>query len=166
MAEEKEQAPDAKAEPQGKSSKGLVVVVLLAAVVLGGGAAAGGAVFAMRFASGAAPPEPAPSAEEAPHTAVDVGTIVVDVRDVEGRAHHIKVALSVEVPHEVGKEELAGVLPRGRQAAIAYLRSLTYDDATSPKSFARIQGELARRIVEAVGEKRIHAVLVTDFVSQ
>lgn len=170
MADEEEKPAEAKEGSGGSSNKGLVVVVLVAAVVLGGGAAAAGAVVAMRM--GAPPPAaPAEQKEHKPHAVVELSPIVVDIRSVDGTTHHLKVALSAEVPGEGGegegaKEEMAMVMPRGREAAIAYLRSLTYEDVTSPGSFEKIKGELSKRIIEALGEKHVVGVLVTDFVTQ
>ncbi len=168
MSDEEETSADAKEAPSGKSSKGLVVVVLLAAVVLGGGAAAAGAVVAMKVATPAtAATAPAPSAtEEKILGTVDFASIVVDIHGQDGAAHHLRVSLSAEIPAETPKEEAQALTPRGRQAAIAYLRSLTYEEATAPGSFDKIRTELNKRMVEAVGEKRIGAVILTDFVLQ
>ena len=44
--------------------------------------------------------------------------------------------------------------------------SLSYEEATSTGSFEKIKAELSKRIIEAVGEKRIGAVILTDFVVQ
>lgn len=165
MAEEEEKAADAKDAPSGKSSKGLVVVVLLAAVVLGGGAAAAGAVVAMKVAVPAAAPAPAAS-EEKLLGSVDFASIVVDIHGQDGQGHHLRVSLAAEVPPEMPKEDLQNLTPRGREAAIGYLRSLTFEDATAAGSFEKIKAELNKRIIEAVGEKRIVAVILTDFVVQ
>jgi flagellar basal body-associated protein FliL len=165
MAEEEEKSAETKEAPSGKSSKGLVVVVLVAAVVLGGGAAAAGAVVAMKVATPVAAAAPAASEEKVLGT-VDFSTIVVDIHGGDGASHHLRVSLAAEVPPEVVKEEVQNLQPRGREAAIGYLRSLTYEEATGPGSFEKIKGELAKRIVEAVGEKRIGAVILTDFVVQ
>jgi flagellar basal body-associated protein FliL len=169
VADEEGKQAEAEKAPGGSSNKGLVVVVLIAAVVLGGGAAAAGAVVAMRM--GAPPPAaPAESAEGKPHGIVELSPIVVDIRAADGTTHHLKVALSAETPGEAGaenaKEEMANIMPRGREAAIAYLRSLTYEEVTSPHSFEKIKEELSKRIVETLGEKHVVGVLVTDFVTQ
>lgn len=171
MADEEEKPAEAKEGSGGSSNKGLVVVVLIAAVVLGGGAAAAGAVVAMRMGA------PAPAAHEEekehkPHAIVELSPIVVDIRSAaDGSTHHLKVALSAEMAGEGGegegaKEEMAMVMPRGREAAISYLRSLTYEEVTSPGSFEKIKAELGKRIIEALGEKQVVGVLVTDFVTQ
>jgi flagellar basal body-associated protein FliL len=165
MAEEEEKASDAKDAPSGKSSKGLVVVVLLAAVVLGGGAAAAGAVVAMKVAVPAAAPAPAASEEKVLGT-VDFASIVVDIHGQDGQSHHLRVSLAAEIPAEIVKDEVQNLTPRGREVAIGYLRSLTYEDATQAGSFEKIKMELSKRIIEAVGEKRIGAVIITDFVVQ
>jgi len=167
MAEEEEKTAEAKEAPSGKSSKGLVVVVLLAAVVLGGGAAAAGAVVAMKVGTPqSAAPAPTASAEEKVLGTVDFASIVVDIHGQDNQSHHLRVSLAAEVPEKVVKEEVQNLTPRGREAAIGYLRSLTYEEATAAGSFEKIKAELGKRIVEAVGEKHIGAVIVTDFVVQ
>jgi flagellar basal body-associated protein FliL len=170
VADEEEKPAEAKEGSGGSSNKGLVVVVLIAAVVLGGGAAAAGAVVAIRM--GTPPPAaPAESAEGKPHGIVELSPIVVDIRAADGTQHHLKVALSAELAGEAGegekaKEEMASILPRGREAAITYLRSLSYEDVTAQHSFEKIKEELSKRLVEALGEKHVVGVLVTDFVAQ
>jgi len=167
VADEEENAAEAKEAPAGKSGKGLVVVVLIAAVVLGGGAAAAGAVVAMRVATpAAAAPAPSGSAEDKVFGTVDFASLVVDIRSAEGTGHHLRVTISAEVPPEAAKEEMSNLTPRGREAAIGYLRSISFEEATAPGSFEKIKAELSKRIIEAVGEKRIAAVVLTDFVVQ
>jgi flagellar basal body-associated protein FliL len=167
VSEAEEKPPEAAEAKSGKSGKGLVVVVLVAAVVLGGGAAAAGAVVAMRVGGGPAPAAaPAASAEEKVGGTVDFSAIVVDIHGADGTGHHLRVSLTGETAVGVTKEETASLMPRGREAAIGYLRSLTYEEATAPHSFEKVKAELSKRIVEACGEKKIVSVLVTDFVTQ
>jgi flagellar basal body-associated protein FliL len=168
MAEAEEKPPEATEAKSGKSGKGLVVVVLVAAVVLGGGAAAAGAVVAMRVGGGSAPAAAAPaaSAEEKVGGTIDFSAIVVDIHAADGTGHHLRVSLTGEVAVGVPKEEMSSLMPRGREAAIGYLRSLTYEEATAPHSFETVKAEISKRIVEACGEKKIVSVLVTDFVTQ
>ena len=78
----------------------------------------------------------------------------------------VVVVLAAEVPPEAPKEDVENLMPRGREAAIGFLRALTYEEATSPGSFEKIKTELAKKIVEAVGEKRVAAIILTDFVVQ
>jgi len=166
MSDEEEKSSEAKEAPSGKSSKGLVVVVLAAAVVLGGGAAAAGAVVAMRVGTPQAAPAPSGSAEEKVMGVVDFASIVVDIHSADGTSHHLRVSLAAEVPPEAPKEDVENLMPRGREAAIGFLRALTYEEATSPGSFEKIKTELAKRIMEAIGEKRVAAIILTDFVVQ
>lgn len=173
MADEEDKPVEAKDAPSGSSNKGLVVVVLLAAVVLGGGAAAAGAVVAMRVgasqgAAGASSAQPAPvaSVEEKVLATVELASIVVDLRGTDGSSHHLRVSLAAELPNGATKDDVQSLAPRGREAAIGYLRSLTYEEATSAHSFENVKEELSKRIIQAIGEKRVAAILVTDFVAQ
>lgn len=169
MAEDEDKAPEAKDASAGKSNKGLVVVVLIAAVVLGGGAAAAGAIVAMRMAPSAnAAPAPAASEDKVLGT-VDFASLVVDLRSADGASHHLRVSLSAEVPSggaKEAKDELESLMPRGREAAIGYLRALSYEDATDPHGFEKVRGELAKKIIEAIGEKHVAGILITDYVAQ
>jgi flagellar basal body-associated protein FliL len=164
MAEEEDKPAEAKEASSGSSSKGLVVVVLIAAVVLGGGAAAAGAMVAMRMGGQQAAPAPSASAEGL--QSLEFASIVVDVHSADGVSHHLRVSLAAEVPLTVSKEEVQSMMPRSREAAIGYLRSLTYEQATAPHSFEKVKEELSKRIVESIGEKRVAEILVTDFVAQ
>lgn len=169
MAEQEEKAPDAEKPASGKAGKGLVVVVLLVAVVLGGGAAAAGAIVAMRFAAppgDAAHPPPSSSADDKVPLTVEFAPLVVDIRTADGVMHHLKVALSAEVPPEVTVDEVKSAMPRGRQAAISYLRGIDFDEAVKPEAFQAFQADLSKHVIAAMGPKRVSAILVTDFISQ
>jgi flagellar basal body-associated protein FliL len=149
-----------------KSKKG-VIIMLVAAGLLVAGAAAAGAILAPQLAGGAPPPDAsAEPAEPEIITTIRFNPLVVDVRDVEGQIHHLKVNLSGELPPEAVKDEVESFLPRGREQAIAYLRTLRFEEVTAPEKFEPIKKELKERIIKAVGEKRLTRVLVVDFVAQ
>ena len=95
--------------------------------------------------------------------------IVVDVHDNEGVIHHLKVGLTVESGMENAKEAeeaLKHFQPRGREAAIAFLRSREWDEITSSKMFETLKKDLSEKVIESMGEERVSRVLVTDFVAQ
>lgn len=95
--------------------------------------------------------------------------IVVDVHDNEGAIHHLKVGLTVESALENAKEAeeaLKQFQPRGREAAIAFLRSREWDEITSAKMFEPLKKELSEKVIESMGEERVSRVVITDFVAQ
>jgi flagellar basal body-associated protein FliL len=123
----------------------------------------------MRFAAApgeASQPAPSSSADDKVPLTVEFAPLVVDLRSADGVMHHLKVALSAEVPPEVTTDEVTSAMPRGRQAAIMYLRAVDYDEATKPEAFQAFQAELSKHIIAAMGPKRVSAILVTDFISQ
>jgi flagellar basal body-associated protein FliL len=96
----------------------------------------------------------------------DIPAIVVDLRDSDGRIRHLKVGLTAELGENVTVEEFKLVVPRGREAALTYLRSLSFEDVADSQHFATIKDELSKRVTEAVGEDRVHRMMLTDFVLQ
>jgi hypothetical protein len=74
--------------------------------------------------------------------------------------------LSVELADEVTVEQFELFAPRGRAAAIGYLRSLGFKDATDPAKYDEIQKVLSERVIEAVGKDKLVRVLLVDFVAQ
>lgn len=121
--------------------------------------------------------EPDPSAASAEAEAAEVEAdkptnpmafepVIIDVRDKQSQAHHMKIGLTIELAEGVKKEEFIRVMPRGREAAIFYLRSKYYEDLTEPTQFEIITKDLNTRIVKAMGEKLAKRVVITDFVAQ
>jgi flagellar basal body-associated protein FliL len=96
----------------------------------------------------------------------DIAPVVVDLRDAEGRIRHLKVGMTAELAEQVSAEDFKLVVPRGREAALTYLRSLTFEDVADPQHFIAIKDELSKRVTEAVGEDRVHRMMLTDFVLQ
>ena len=78
----------------------------------------------------------------------------------------MKVGITVELPEKFTKEEFEKFSPRGREAAIAYLRSKDFDDLTDPKSFELVHKELSVAVIKAMGKKHVYRVVITDYVAQ
>lgn len=167
MAEEDEKKQE---ESAPKSKKGLILALVGGIVVLVGGAV-GGAVLAPRLAGAptdaqaaqTGAPEPGP-----PKMIVSASfdPIIVDVRGKRGEVHHIKVGIAVELKDEVTVDDFKLVSPRGRAAAIGYLRTLSFKEATDPVLYEEIQKQLAERVTAAVGNDKLERVLLVDFVAQ
>jgi flagellar basal body-associated protein FliL len=170
--------------PPKKSKLGLILGIAGGVLVLVAGAAAG-LILGPSMFGGPAPAaaEPAP-AGHAPAPAGDHGAakgtpaapekivaaafepLIVDVMDGEGVAHHLKVGLSAELADGVTIDEFKLLMPRGREAAISYLRSLSFEDVTSSKKYGKLKKELSKNVSKAVGESKLHRLLIVDFVAQ
>ncbi|MDQ2643080.1 MAG: flagellar basal body-associated FliL family protein [Myxococcota bacterium] len=174
MSEEKAAAP--------KKGGSKVIVIALTAILVAGAAVAG-TMFGPKMLGA----KPAQAQEDGSHgkskgkkhqeeaedvepTAIyNFQAIVVDLHDNEGAIHHLKVGLTVESALENAKEAeeaLKQFQPRGREAAIAFLRSREWDEITSSKMFEPLKKELSEKVIGAMGEERVSRVVITDFVAQ
>lgn len=104
--------------------------------------------------------------ETEPSNPQPFAAIVVDVRNKKGDMHHMRIGITAELGEKVTKEEFERFQPRGREAAISYLRSKTFDELTEPAEFENITKQLNERVIHAIGEKRCSRVVVTDYVAQ
>ncbi len=167
------------------------VLLILVTVVLVGGAAVAGATLGPKLLH---PPAPAAAAEgegeeheaaageeaaeaEAesepatpkggpPAITTSFSSIVVDIRNGQGDLHHLKIGLSFELADKFTEDDFERWTPRGREAALTYLRTLDYESAPDPMRFEGIRKELCDRVKIALGKKNVRRVLVTDFVAQ
>lgn len=175
---------DAKAEPK-KSKLGLILGIVGGVVVLVAGGATGLLLGPRMMGSPPAEAAQGGAGHAAPHAAAGAGEkskggdgrpekvvsfrfdpIVVDVLSKFGESHHLKVGLAAELAEGVVEDELKLVQPRGREAAITYLRGLSYEEITNPKKYGKIKKDLVKKVTVAVGEQRVSRVLVIDFVAQ
>jgi flagellar basal body-associated protein FliL len=181
MSEEGVEKP---AEAPKKSKTGLVIGIAIAVVTLVGGSVAG-AVLGPRLLGGS---ESAAESGKGEHksdgksdgksegkakagekekiVSVEIPAIVVDLRDSEGRIRHLKVGVAAELADGVTAEEFKLVTPRGREATLSYLRSLSFEDVSDPTRYQSIKEEISKRMGEAIGTDRVHRVLLVDFVLQ
>jgi len=158
--------------PKKSGKGGGKLFLILGAVIATGGSAAAGAVLGPSLAAKGHAPAGAASAASAEHAADEGGTvaaldpIIVDIREANGDMHHLKVGLAVELAKGVTDEEFKRQTPRIRDTAISYLRSLKFDEISSPTKFDPIRSELGERIAHASGKAKVQRVLFTDFVAQ
>jgi flagellar basal body-associated protein FliL len=163
-SEDAESVPEPKAPK--KSRLGLVLATVVVVVLVTGAAVAGTLFGPALFGHNRKAEPEAPAKEKPIGETVELSPILVDARAKDGELHHLKVVLAIEVAEGTPKDEFMRYSPRGREAAVAYLRSQGFDDLASPDHYAQIRSELAKQFTEAVGEKRVARVLVTDFVAQ
>jgi flagellar basal body-associated protein FliL len=156
-----------KAAPAKKGGSKVIVIALTSVLVVG--AAVAGTVLGPRFLGQAAAAHAAEPEKESAGPAgevVNFQAIVVDIHDKEGVIHHLKVGVAVELAPQKTEADLKNYMPRGREAAIAYLRARDWDDVTSAKLFEGIKKDLSERVIQSIGKERVSRVLVTDFVAQ
>jgi len=170
---EAEDSEESVAEPKApkKSRLGLVLAIV-AVTVLVTGAAVAGTLFGPALFGHAKKGEQAVEKKEKAHDtekvgeSVELSPIMVDARADDGNLHHLKVVLAVEVAEGTPKDELMRYLPRGREAAVGFLRSQSFDHLVDPLRYAEVRAELSKTFIEAIGHERVARVLVTDFVAQ
>jgi flagellar basal body-associated protein FliL len=107
-----------------------------------------------------------PQEEDKPPNPMAFQPLIVDVRDQKSQPHHMKVGLTVELTDGMKKEEFEKLQPRGREAAISFLRGRTFEELTEPSQFDVITKELNQRVIKAMGEKHTTRVIITDYVAQ
>jgi flagellar basal body-associated protein FliL len=97
----------------------------------------------------------------------EIPPVVVDLSSTHGdRTRHLKVGLVAELADGSNIDDFKPLLPRAREAALSYLRTLTYEEVSDPSRFLEIKQELSQRVTEAIGQERVSRILLVDFVSQ
>jgi len=172
--EESQQSEGGEDEPKKPAKSSGKLFLIVGAVLATGGSAAAGAVLGPSLAAKNHPPVAAAAAASAAgeHGGEEGGElasldpIIVDIREGNGDMHHLKVGIAVELGKGVTEEEFKRQIPRIRDTAISYLRSLKFDEISSPPKFDPIRTELGERIAHASGKAKVQRVLFTDFVAQ
>jgi flagellar basal body-associated protein FliL len=152
-----------------RSSPNVLMLILPAA--LAGAAAFGGVRFATAHAAG-----PTGQAEQhavavlpPPGPTVALDPFLVVTLDAQKKTHAMKVTLAVEFEasgKEEGKDDaLKGFVPRIRDAALSYLRLMTYEDAMDTNHSDKMRTDLLEKF-RAAGAAGATRVLVTDLVVQ
>jgi len=194
MSEEGEKPADGNGPAPKKGKMGLIIGIVIAAVTLVGGSVAG-AVLGPKLLGSSDESESSSKHEKSEKSeksrksekhekaeksekgeddaegaeklsTYDIPAVVVDLRDGEGRIKHLKVGLTAELGEHAAVEDLKLVIPRGREAAITYLRSLSFEEVSDAQHFVAIKDELGKRVIESLGEERVHRIVLTDFVVQ
>jgi flagellar basal body-associated protein FliL len=155
--------------PPAKKGGGVVAMVL--GIVLPAILAAAGSFGGARVAGAHTPAphvEAAPAHVEAkpPGPTVALDPFLVSVPDAKGKGHPMKLSVAVEFGGIVHDEAaLKAFVPRIRDAILAHMRTLTYEEALESAHSDTLRDELLERCKKAgaVGAERI---LITDLVSQ
>jgi len=166
-----EESEESTSEPKASKKNRLGLVLAIVAVsVLVTGAAVAGTVFGPALLghkkTESAEEKPKEKDKEKIGESVEFSPIMVDARATDGSLHHIKVVIAVEIAEGTPKDEFMRYAPRGREAAVGFLRSQTFDHLVASDQYAEVRAELSKEFSEAVGKERVGRVLITDFVAQ
>ena len=166
MSDEKDTKEATPAAPPAASSKPNPLMFILPAL-LAGGAAFGGAKFSAAHAA-------APTAEEAPKhhkeekppgPTVNLEPFLLVTNDADKKSHAMKVTLAVEFGEGVKEDALKNFIPRIRDAALSYLRTVTYEEAVDATKADKLREDLLEKF-QKVGASDAERVLFTDLVVQ
>lgn len=169
MSDAKDQKKEEKSANKGSGKLGMIVVAVLVCLC-----STAGAVFGQVALARMKPEKEKPDAayeekeKEEPLGAetLEMPSMIVDIRNTTGEVHHLKAGVAVELAKPVPEEELKKLMVRAKDAALSYLRTLSYDEVTSQEKFEGIKKELNERISKAMGHGRVNRVLFTEYVVQ
>lgn len=160
MSDDKSKAAPAAGGGGGPNVLGMILPAVLAAAAAFGGAKLAGGLHTV------APVAEAKAAEavKPPGPTLALDPFVVTIPDANKKVHPMKVTLAVEFEAKAKEEELKGLIPRIRDAALSYLRTLGYDEVIDPAVSDKMRAEILERLKTAgTGAERI---LITDLVVQ
>ena len=167
MSDEKDpkEATPAAAAPAAKPAKANPLMFILPAI-LAGGAAFGGAKFSAAHAAAPAAEEVKKHKEEKPPgPTVNLEPFLLVTNDEAKKPHAMKVTLAVEFGEGVKEDALKNFTPRIRDAALSYLRTVTYEEAIDATKADKLREDLLEKFQKA-GASEAERVLVTDLVVQ
>ncbi len=94
---------------------------------------------------------------------------LLTVTDANHKGHPMKVTIAIEFDGGTKEKEeddrLKVLTPRIRDAALGYLRALSYEGAIDPSASDKLRGELLEHL-KASGVPTAEHVLITDLVIQ
>jgi flagellar basal body-associated protein FliL len=138
---------------------GMVLPAILAAA-----AAFGGAKIAGAHAQPSAQAEHHAEEHKPPGPTVPLDPFLVTIPDANKKSHPMKVTLAIEFESTAKEEAIKAFAPRIRDAALSFLRTMTYEQAVDPDTH-RIREDLLER-VQKVGATTAERILITDLVTQ
>lgn len=172
MSEKDPKKAEAPAEAEKKKGGGAAMAlgIVLPAVLAGAASFAGAKIAVAKASHGAAGGHGADHAAPAPPPEPPGPTLTLEpflmvTLDTQRRVHPMRVALAVEFSATTAQEATAAFTPRIRDAALVYLRALTYENATNTQRMESMRTDLLRSFREA-GATTAQRVLVTDLVVQ
>lgn len=141
----------------------MILGMLLPAILAGAGSY-GGARAAGKAAGGHAE---APHHEEVkpPGPTMALEPFLVSINDAAKRAHPMKLTVAVEFDAHTKEDVIKAYMPRIRDAVLAHMRTMTFEDAVDQQHSDKLRGDLLERCKKS-GAAGAERVLITDLVSQ
>ena len=169
MSENKPNAPAsdaASSTPLKPSPIGGLLRILVPALLAAGAAYGGTRAAAARTNAAAAPRASAEhaAASRPPGPTLPLDPFLVTLVDAGKKTHPMKMSIAIEFAAGT-VDDLRPFIPRIRDAVLAYLRTLLYEQVTDPAHVEKVRAELLER-GRSVGATTAERVLVTDFVVQ
>jgi flagellar basal body-associated protein FliL len=165
MAAEDDNAEDGGKEAGGSGAPSFVIGVVIPAVV------AAAAAFGGAFAAKAAQPDPAEikkqeeEAAKMPGPTVQLKAFVFNAFDAEKASHAVKLTLAVELSSKADPDLFNRYRPRLRDAALEYLRNVTFEEIRDNRKTTRFTRDLLAKF-HASGATQVTRVLMQDLVAQ
>ena len=151
--------------PAKKGGGGAAMIIgMILPAMLAGGASYG----ATRAAGGKAahgPEAPAHVEAKPPGPTVALEPFLVVVVDSARKSHPMKLSVAIEFGGLDKEDAVKPFVPRIRDAILAYVRSLPYEEAVDSQHSEKLRTELLERCHKA-GAATAERVLITDLVSQ
>jgi flagellar basal body-associated protein FliL len=155
---------DSSEKPQARGGGPSLIAMVLPAVFAAAAAFGGAKVAGAHHAPAAASAEHA-EAPKPPGPTLALEPFLLAVADTNRKAHPMKVTIAIEFDALEKEEALKGLTPRIRDAALGYLRTLSYEAAIDPAGGDKLRSELLER-VRTSGTPSAEHVLITDLVIQ
>jgi flagellar basal body-associated protein FliL len=165
MSDPEEKKKEAAAPATKKKGGGGAVVAILLPALLAGGGAFGGAKFSTPRAVPSGPAVEHAAVVPPPGPTLALEPFLVVTLDATKKPHAMKVTIAVEFEAAEKVEALKDYTPRVRDASLAYLRLLSYEDALDSGKTDKMRADLLERYKTA-GAAGAQRVLVTDLVVQ
>lgn len=154
-------APAAK---KGGGGIGMILGLVLPAM-LAGGASYGATKAAGGGKGGHGQEAPAHVEAKPPGPTVTLEPFLVVVVDGSRRGHPMKLSVAIEFGSLDKEDAVKPFVPRIRDAILAYVRTLSYEEAVDSQHSEKLRAELLERCHKA-GAATAERVLITDLVSQ
>ena len=174
MAEADDKATEAAADgggteaPPKKKSKKLLLIILPLVLLIGGG----GGAFVMKTFFGDKKEDPAVAkkkAEEERRKKIvyfPLPEILVNLSGEGGKAHFLKIRVSLELPDKTEIPKVEAVLPRIIDNFQVYLRELRVEDLRGSAGLYRLREELLARVKKAAAPAKVSDVLFKEMLVQ
>lgn len=161
MSDSKDKQPAAPAGGGGPRVLGMLLPAVFAA-----GAAFGGVRLAgTHHAATASAATEAVESMKPPGPTLALDPFLLSVADANRRVHPMKVTIAIEFDAKEKEETLKGLTPRIRDAALGFLRTITYEQVIDPSGGDKIRTEMLGRL-RSSGAPGAEHVLITDLVIQ